>query len=238
MPRYWLYLESGPRRKTTMVHVLDLLGCVANGPTTEEALARTPDAIRAFLALLARHNAGIDPEAGFTTTVVEHVSEGSFIGQGDPEAGFGPDFDPLSTTDLATYLDRLDWLGADLRDTVGKLPEATLTAVPRRGRTIARIVEHVAGAHCGYLRYTVGPVEGLREAMRSVEQDPSDAGPGLARIWSLTRARLQALTEAERNRVVPHGRRRWTPRRGLRRMLEHCWEHLREIEDRSAGAAV
>jgi hypothetical protein len=27
-----LYLESGPKRRKTMVHVLDLLGCVAVGP--------------------------------------------------------------------------------------------------------------------------------------------------------------------------------------------------------------
>jgi hypothetical protein len=32
---YDLYLESGPKRKKTMVHVLDLLGCIVHGPTTD-----------------------------------------------------------------------------------------------------------------------------------------------------------------------------------------------------------
>jgi len=48
MTEYALYLESGPRQRKTMVHVLDLLGCIAPGPTTADALAVTPDAIRAF----------------------------------------------------------------------------------------------------------------------------------------------------------------------------------------------
>src|SRR2546425_682760 len=79
-----LYLESGPRRKTTMVHVLDLLGCVANGPTTEAALEAAPDAIREYLRFLRRHGAAAEPGAPFTTSIAAHVMEGSWIGYGDP----------------------------------------------------------------------------------------------------------------------------------------------------------
>ena len=46
MITYDIYLESGPRHKTTMVHVLGLLGCIATGRTTGQALTATPDAIR------------------------------------------------------------------------------------------------------------------------------------------------------------------------------------------------
>jgi len=31
MMTYKLHLESGPKKKTTIVHVLDLLGCIAKG---------------------------------------------------------------------------------------------------------------------------------------------------------------------------------------------------------------
>lgn len=41
MTTYDLYPESAPGRRKTMVHVLALLGCVAVGPTSEEALAAT-----------------------------------------------------------------------------------------------------------------------------------------------------------------------------------------------------
>lgn len=52
---YALYLESGPKKRKTMVHVIDLLGCVATGPTTDAALDATPAAIDAYRRFLARH---------------------------------------------------------------------------------------------------------------------------------------------------------------------------------------
>lgn len=50
-----------------MVHALDLLGCVAIGPTTEEALAATPGAIRTYRRFLHRHGEPVDPDAPFET---------------------------------------------------------------------------------------------------------------------------------------------------------------------------
>ena len=88
MIEYSLYIESGPRRQKTMVHVLDLLGCTVHGPTTEEALAATPDAIRAYLRFLRRHFDGVNPEGRFSTMTVAHVTEGVALGNGDPAPGF------------------------------------------------------------------------------------------------------------------------------------------------------
>ena len=65
MRSYALYLESGPRRQRTMVHVTDLLGCVAKGPTTEAALAATPAAIRAYLRFVQRHGESVHPNSDF-----------------------------------------------------------------------------------------------------------------------------------------------------------------------------
>ena len=76
MTEYALYVESGPRWRKTMVHVLDLLGCVAQGPTTEAALEATPEAIRAYLRFLRRHSEAVEPESAFTTVVAVHVMEG------------------------------------------------------------------------------------------------------------------------------------------------------------------
>jgi len=44
---YSLYLESSLLWRKTMVHVLDLPSCIAQGPTMEDALEATPRAIRA-----------------------------------------------------------------------------------------------------------------------------------------------------------------------------------------------
>jgi predicted RNase H-like HicB family nuclease len=64
-----LYLESGPQRRKTMVHVPALLGCMANGATTEEALDATPHAICAYLRFLRRAGEGADPDEPFDTRV-------------------------------------------------------------------------------------------------------------------------------------------------------------------------
>ena len=67
---------SGPKRRKTMVHILDLPGCVAVGSTTDEALEATPEAIRAYLCFLKRHGQPTDSEAPFQTAVAEHITGG------------------------------------------------------------------------------------------------------------------------------------------------------------------
>ncbi|MFQ5858733.1 MAG: hypothetical protein ACE5LU_24285 [Anaerolineae bacterium] len=142
---YALYLESGPRRRKTMVHVLELLGCIARGPTTEAALEATPGAIRAYLRFLQRHGEAARPEDAFTTVVTEHVMEGAWLGNGDPTPGFSPDFQPLGAEDLDLYLRRLAWLQADMLQLICDLPREQLLAEPEgRGRSIYGILEHVA----------------------------------------------------------------------------------------------
>src|SRR5512135_3149793 len=99
MTTYELFLESGPKRRKTMVHVLDLLGCVAVGPTTDDALAATPDAIRAYRRFLGRHGESVDEDATFGTRVAEHVTEGGWLGNGSPYIVFGPDLQPVTEVD-------------------------------------------------------------------------------------------------------------------------------------------
>src|SRR6187431_510586 len=104
MTTYGLYLESGPRQRKTMVHVIDLPGCVAVGATTGEAVAAAPEAIRAYLRFLDRHGETIAPDMPFATAIVEHITEGGFLGSGSPYILFGPDRQPLSDEEIATML--------------------------------------------------------------------------------------------------------------------------------------
>lgn len=233
MTEYALYPESGPRRRTTMVHVLDLLGCIARRPTTEAALEAAPDAIRAYLRFLQRYGEAIRPEDDFTTVIAEHVMEGSWLGYGDPTPGFGPDLQPLSAEDLNVYLRRLAWMQADMLQLIRDLPREQLLAEPEgRGRSIYGILEHVAESHGVYLRYQVGKVGGLSQAIRDVRQGAEDLPAALTHLWQIAGARLEVVTETERRQSVPHGQVTWTAHRALRRMLEHQWEHLLEISER------
>ena len=233
MTQYALYVESGPRRRTTMVHVLDLLGCIARGPTTEAALEATPEAIRVYLHFLQRHGDEVKPNAKFTTTVAVHITKGTWLGYGDPTSGFAPDFQPLSAKDLEIYLQRLAWLRAYLLEMIGDLPHRQLLAEPKGGgRSIYHILGHVAGSECVYLRYLVGKVDGLSDALRAVEQSPDHLPFALSRLWQISSSRLETLTASERKQWVKHGQVTWTARRALRRLLEHDWEHLQELSDR------
>ncbi len=103
---YNLYLESGPRRKKTMVHVPGLLGCVAVGPTTGAALKAAPGAIRANLRYLKRHGEKVRPAARFETRVAEHITEGQWQGNGSPCVTYKPDLVPVSARELDLYLNR------------------------------------------------------------------------------------------------------------------------------------
>ncbi len=237
MTKYALYVESGPRRRKTMVHVLDMLGCIAQGPTTEDALEATPEAIRAYLRFLKRHGEAVKTADAITTVVAAHVMEGTWIGNGDPTPGFAPDFQPLRPADLKTYLRRFGWMRGDLVALIRDVPREQLIAEPAAGRSLYRILEHIAGAQGGYLRYLVGKVDGLSEAIKAVNQGPETLPAALTHLGQITSARLERLSAAERKQPVQHGQVTWTARRALRRILEHEWEHLQEISTRMSRDA-
>jgi len=234
MKKYSLYVESGPRRKTSMVHVIDLLGCIARGTTTEEAIEATPEAIRAYLRFLQQHGEKVKLAESFSTVVVQHIMEGSWIGYGDPAPGFAPDLQPLTEKDQRVALRRLAWMQADLIDLTRAQSTKQLSAEPKTGgRSIEQILDHVAESHAVYLRYLVGKVDGLSDALKAIK-NPDGLIDGLSRTWEISNARLNELTERERKQRVPHGQVTWTARRALRRMLEHNWEHLLELRERLA----
>ncbi len=235
MTDYALYVESGPKRRKTMVHVLDLLGCTVNGPTTDAALAATPDAIRAYLRFLRQHGEAVDPNAPFTTSVALHVMEGQWLGNGNPDGGFPPDFQSLTIEELHVYLPRLTWLGAELSRCIGiyVLSREQMLAKPAGGgRPIYDILVHVADAEYAYFQSPVNKPEGLSVALKAVQQGPESIPSALPLFWQIAHSCLEAMTEADRTQFVQHGVRTWTARRAMRRMLEHAWEHLQEIRVR------
>jgi predicted RNase H-like HicB family nuclease len=232
MVTYPLYLESGPRMRTTMVHVPALLGCIARGATTTEALQNTPAAVTTYLVWLASHGETVDPLAPFELSIASHVTEGPWIGYGDPASGFVPDFEPLSSSDHQCYLIRLAFLQSDLLAFARDLSTLQLAAEPSDGhRSIYNILFHAAESQVTYLRYLTGPVAGLTAALKSLT--PADDLPAnLAAVFGLIHSRLSALTPEERTKLIPHGQVTWSARRCFRRSLEHSWEHLLEIRAR------
>lgn len=233
---YALYLESGPKRRKTMVHALDLLGCVAVGPTTDEALAATPDAIRAYLHFLRRHGepGAADPTAPFETVTVEHVMEGSWLGNGSPYLAFGPDFAPVTDAEVELYLNRLRWLCDELADWAASRSDAQLDAPPHdAGRTARAILLHALGSQGAYLAAALGSAPGFSALVNATERGQWALPDALRQSAVMIAARVHATTPEQRGAVrqLPAGPR--TLRKAFRRMLEHDWEHLAELSRRT-----
>lgn len=239
---YGLYLESGPKRKKTMVHALDLLGCVAVGSTTEAALAATPEAIRAYLRFLARHGErGLpsSPDAAFETRVMEHITEGAWLGNGSPYLIFGPDLEPLSDVEIETYLLRCQWLCGALADWAETQPEAALAATPASGgRTARAILLHVLGAQGSYLAAALGSAPGFSALSGAAERGERPVAEALRQSAQMVATRVRATTPAERAAVRELSAGPRTLRKALRRILEHSWEHLAELSRRPGGPAL
>lgn len=235
MDNYALYLESGPKMRTTMVHVIDLLGCIATGHTTEEALAATPSAIRTFKEFTSLCGERVDPHSDFSTIVAQHVTQGPWIGYGDPESGFQPDFEPLEPNDLAIGIRRVKCMHQEMMESLSRLTPSEMLAVPVNGhRPLYDILLHATEAQTHYLTYLVGKIDAFKPARAALASEPEKMQSSYAKFNLILLDRFSNLSSEERAMAVPHGKVIWTARRGLRRLLEHNWEHLMEIRTRLA----
>jgi uncharacterized damage-inducible protein DinB/predicted RNase H-like HicB family nuclease len=228
MTCYNLYLESGPRRKKTMVHVLDLLGCIANGPTTDEALDRTPAAIDAFRRFLAHHGEAVDLDDPIETQIAIHITEGIWLGNGDPSIVFDPDLKPLTAENGERFIGRLEWMGAEMNELVGGLSPAQLEEKPAKGRSIQSILEHILESEYAYMA-AFGRLAGLPGQGSIVKKRQGDLLTWMDVVRAREIERLRSLTPQERSEPFIHWKYTRTAHKVMRRMLEHQWEHLVEM---------
>lgn len=231
MTTFELYLESGPRRKKTMVHVPALLGCVATGPTTEAALEKTLAVIRDFETFLQAHDPSFEAAETVELLVAEHMMEGVWLGNGDPAIVLPTDLLPLSEAQLEDYLARLGWMHEELVALVGGLSAAQLEEKPVQGRPIRQIVEHTLEAEVSYMA-AFGRLEGFPAPGSILKKQEGELLDWFGRVRQAEMARLRSLTAEERNEPFVHWKYTRTARKVLRRMLEHQWEHLLEIRER------
>jgi predicted RNase H-like HicB family nuclease len=235
MKTYDLFLESGPKKKKTMVHVLELLGCVAVGPTTEEAIEATPDAIRAYRKFLDRHGEAVDQLEPFEVRVAEHITEGEWLGNGSPYLVFDADLEHLSGDDVERYVRRTAWLLEKLAAWAASQTEEQLDATPTGGRTARSILLHVIGPHGAYLSAALTGAPGFGRVHGAAERGELPLPEALLQTAELVSERVAATTPEQRNAVRELSSRSYTLRKAFRRMLEHDWEHLAELSRRPGG---
>jgi predicted RNase H-like HicB family nuclease len=236
---YALYLESGPQRRKTMVHVPALLGCMANGPTTEDALAATPEAIRAYLRFLCRCGEDVDPEAAFDTRIAEHITEGVWLGNGSPYITYGPDLEPVTEAGLGILIKRLLRLREELAGWAETRDNASLDAlVEGSSRSARAILLHVLGPTAAYVSPVLGTISGVSRLQTAAERGQIGVPEALRQTTGIVVERLRQVTPDERSRVTQRPKETRTLRKALRRMLEHDWEHLAELSRRPGGPAL
>lgn len=233
---YGLYLESGPKRRKTMVHVPALLGCTANGPTTEAALEAAPAAIRDYLRFLADHGEMPDAAQDFSTRVTEHITEGEWLGNGSPYVTFATDLEPLTQDELETYSRWFQHLRRTLSTWAATQSEADLDAQPADGGRPGRaVLLHILGVPGAYLATSLSGVTGFNRLQTQAERGEIALADGLLQVAELTAATLARATAEERAAVVQRPKEIRTLRKAIRRVLEHDWEHLAELSRRPGG---
>jgi predicted RNase H-like HicB family nuclease len=236
MKDYPLYLESGPKRMKTMVHVFDLLGCIANGPTTEAALEATPEAIRSYLAFLSGvAGERVNPRERFTTHVAQHVTEGTWLGNGSPYARFERDLEPLSVAEVETYLARFMALRETIATWGAGQSAKVLDATPVEGRPARAILLHVLGPTGAYLSSVLGTQTGFSRLHTQAERGEVALDEALMRAASMAAEAIRAATPEQLAAVIERPKEVRTLRKALRSLLEHDWEHLRELSRRPGG---
>jgi len=241
MTSYALYLESGPKRRKTMVHILhpDLVGCVAAGPTTEEALAAVSEAIAAYRRFLHRHGEPIDLDAPYSTHIAEHIIVGGMLGEGSPYIMFGPDHGSATDADFIRTLARSRALREEFATWTNSRPDAALDAPPPSGsRTARAILLHVLGATGPNLSGALATAPGFSALHGSAARAELPIPVALRRSSEMIAARLAESTPEQRSAVrdLPAGPR--TLRKALRQLLEHDWTHLVELSRFPDGPAV
>lgn len=222
MTVYNLYLESGPQKKRTLVHALDLLGLNWFGATTDTALEKSRAEIQFYREWLRARGEKIENDA-IEYTVAEHFTRGEFMGHGSPSILFATDHEPLTPKKLETHLRHLKWQREDLMHLVGDLSPKELARKPARGRSIQEILEHVQEAERAYPA-TIKPMPRLpttRDIFEKLEFTRRD----VIEFFS-------ALSAAERRALIVKGNYQRTAMRALRRVMEHEWEHVQEIRAR------
>jgi predicted RNase H-like HicB family nuclease len=240
MTTYDLYLESGAQYKKTLVHILDLLGCVVTGPTTEDALEATPDAIRAYLRLLKRTGENVDPKAPMKTRVAQHIiGAAQVIGMDSSYITFDPDLKPVTPRDIETYAARFHALREELATWVESQSDKQLDAKPKAGgRPARKVILHLMNA-TGYLSPLVGTIRGMSALTTAAERGAIPLPAALRQVDAVIAESLRAATPAQR-RAIGHlsPERTRTVRKAIRRTLEHDWEHLAELSRRPGGPTL
>lgn len=211
------YVETTERR--AFACAVDWPGWCRAGKAEEDAL----DALLRYgerykKALGDREDPFALPENVDDVEVVERLTGNATTDFGAPGVIPSVDREPLTDAQLTELLELLSRAWAAFEAVAAHAEGRMLAAGPRGGgRSLAKVLEHVAGADAGYVR-----------AMGGSSREGSD--------WPAVQAAFREAAAARAHGELPgrgpRGGERWPARYAVRRSAWHALDHAWEIEDR------
>lgn len=209
MTEYIVYIETkgDPMSpKEPVAHVPALPGATARGKTVEEAKAKIRDAIRDYLTVLYEAGESVPEPDAKLTLKFEEVRGTTLL----------TDYDALHPNEMEALLRWLAISRQELMSLVKDLPQETLAWKPdEETPSINEILYHIAEADLWYTD--------------RLKKWPESALFRLAAARGVALERLRALTEKEWAGMTTYDGQKWTPRKIIRRILEHEREQIERI---------
>jgi predicted RNase H-like HicB family nuclease/uncharacterized damage-inducible protein DinB len=190
-----------------VAHVPALPGAAARGQSVAEAKENVRVAIKEYLALLRDVGEPVPQANKDIVLEFEEVETTTFL----------TDYDTLRPNEMDTLFRWMAVSRQELMDLVKGLPQSALDwKADAETLPIGEVLCHLAEAD---LFFT--------DRLRQWPETPLFR---LAATRGVALERLRALGEAERARVTLHDGEEWTPRKVMRRMLEHEREHIAQLK--------
>lgn len=209
MAKYLVYIESTGDPITVkgpVAHVPALPGASARGQSVEEAKQNIRAAVEEYLAVLRDVGEPV-PKAGEPIQLeFEETDRTTFV----------TDYDPLRPNELETLFRWMAISRQELVDLLRCMPQEMLDWEPGEGTwSVSEIICHMADSDLWYTD--------------RLKQWPEAPLYRLAATRGIALERLRALAESDLGRVTHHQGEEWTPRKVVRRMLEHEREHIAQL---------
>ena len=210
-----------------MAHVLEKPGCIWINSDKDRLVSEGPEAIRLYKLWLERNGEPKSNKNYYEKLEIAAVHEIPGFGvSGVNVALFNPDYSPISSEEILRVIRILGYARRELLEIVTSLPVQALDWQPPEGeRTLRQNLEHVRDSQGYYLSRLLGK--------ENVESKMSRAQP---------KGTMESLNWMQENTIrillewpttlyggvyqAEKPLENWTPRKMLRRILEHEREHI------------
>jgi predicted RNase H-like HicB family nuclease/uncharacterized damage-inducible protein DinB len=209
--KYMVYIESKGDAVTgpgPVAHVPGLPGAAARGKTIEEARQKVTEAIHEYVRLLRNVGESVPLVREGIELEFEEVDGTTFL----------TDFDAMRPNEMETLFRWMAISRQELVDLVKDLPADTLDwKQSDASGSVREILCHLAEADLWYT-----------DRLKKWPQAPLFR---LAAARGVALERLREMNEEKRTSVTTFDGEEWTPRKIIRRMLEHERERIAQIRE-------